>query len=156
MYVYQYTDWNAVKNIIKTNKLWATDCHHLNDSSEIYYGIELIIDAIAKEKLLSQIEVYQLKGEVLNFMDKLDIYISSLCLIEDDLSMWRLYGNCAVVMDKSITTLGITTEGSFRQNSILSCHYPKSFEDLDIGKDFYTLSALFDEFYYSDKKRMVY
>lgn len=56
MHIYQYTDLNAVKNILKTGRLWATHYKYLNDSSEVSRGIEILIDSISDTKNLSNAE----------------------------------------------------------------------------------------------------
>ncbi|WP_131913624.1 DUF2971 domain-containing protein [Celerinatantimonas diazotrophica] len=152
MHIYQYTDLNAVKKILKTGKLWATHYKYLNDYSEVLKGIEILVDSISDTKKLSNTEKNALKKETMNSLDDLDIFVSSLCLAGDELTMWRTYGNCAVIFNMSLVTLALTCEGSFRQNSVESCVYPKNNKDINLSRQFDSLLFLYDEYYLGSHK----
>lgn len=152
MYIYQYTDLNAVKNILKTERLWATHYKYLNDYSEVLKGIEILVDSIADTKNLSNAEKNVLKNETINSLDDLDIFVSSLCLAGDELTMWRTYGNCAVIFNMSLVTLALTCEGSFRQNSVQSCRYPQTYNDINLSAQVDSLLSLYDEYYLGTHK----
>jgi hypothetical protein len=152
MHIYQYTDLNAVKNILKTGKLWATHYKYLNDYSEVLKGIEILVDSVSDTKNLSNTEKNALKNETMNSLDDLDIFVSSLCLAGDELTMWRTYGNCAVIFNMSLVTLALTCEGSFRQNSVQSCSYPKTYKDINLSTQFDSLLFLYDKYYLGTHK----
>jgi hypothetical protein len=152
MNIYQYTDLNAVKNILKTGRLWATHYKYLNDYSEVLKGIEILVDSIADAKSLSNAEKKFLKNEAVNILDDLDIFVSSLCLAGDELTMWRTYGNSAVIFNMSLVTLGLTCEGSFRQNSVQSCRYPQTYNDINLSEQVDLLLSLYDECYLGTHK----
>lgn len=152
MHIYQYTDLNAVKNIVKTRKLWATHYRYLNDDSEILQGIDFLIDSISKEKDLSDDECKSLKIKVQSRLGALNIFVSSLCLAKDELTMWRAYGKYAVVFDKNLVTLGLTVDGSFRQNSVFPCLYPDSFKNINLNDCFFSLLHSYDRFYLGGKE----
>ncbi|MGX9833134.1 DUF2971 domain-containing protein [Enterobacter hormaechei subsp. xiangfangensis] len=97
MSVFHYTDLNGFKGIVEGNTLWATNIHHLNDSKEYHHGMKCFLNA------LDFIDVKyfdpSMKGsiEVMmeHFMRNQGAYIfsTSFCLISDQLSQWRGYGN---------------------------------------------------------------
>lgn len=88
----------------------------------------------------------------MNSLDYLDIFVSSLCLAGDELTMWRTYGNCAVIFNMSLVTLDLTCEGSFRQNSVQLCSYPKTYKDINLSTQCDSLINLYDEYYLGDHK----
>lgn len=152
MHIYQYTDLNAVKNILKTGKLWATHYKYLNDYSEVLRGIEILVDSISDTKKLSNTEKNALKNDTMSSLDDLNIFVSSLCLAGDELTMWRTYGNCAVIFNMSLVTLALTCEGSYRQNSVGSCVYPRNYKDIDLSRQFHSLPLLYDKYYLGSHK----
>ena len=44
--VYQYTTSEGLKGIVESQSMWFTDFRHLNDPSEVYYGMERIHDVL--------------------------------------------------------------------------------------------------------------
>ncbi|MCB2421963.1 DUF2971 domain-containing protein [Thalassolituus alkanivorans] len=148
MNIYQYTDLNAAKNILSTGRLWATHYRYLNDKSEVVHGVEILVDSVADEKKLSEVGRRCMKENALSRLDELNIFVSSLCLAGDELTMWRTYGKCAIVFDMSLITLAITCDGSFRQNSVMSCIYPKSPGDVALSSPgFLSLPLLYEEYF---------
>lgn len=84
MNIYQYTDLNAAKNILSTGRLWTTHYRYLNDKSEVVHGVEILV---ADEKKLSEVGRRCMKENALSRLDELNIFVSSLCLAGDELTM---------------------------------------------------------------------
>ncbi|ATG79384.1 DUF2971 domain-containing protein [Pseudoalteromonas sp. 1_2015MBL_MicDiv] len=147
MNLYQYTDINAVKSILRTQELWATHYQYLNDTSEIEQGIELILNRLAESKKLSIEKIQDLKQQVMHSLSKLDIFIVSLCLAKDELSMWREYGPYAIELDNNAITLSLTVSGPFTQSDVRPCLYPVQLRKSDSFIDFEFISTLYDECY---------
>ncbi len=88
-----YTDLNALLGIIKKDKLIlrASNVFYLNDSREIYEGIEVVKKVLNIPLYIGSFRSY---------------YVTSFCECLDDLAMWTMYaGNgegCALVFDKKI------------------------------------------------------
>ncbi len=46
--LWHYTDSAGAIGILSTNSLWATSLAHLNDSSELEYGLQVVVDELEK------------------------------------------------------------------------------------------------------------
>ncbi|MCE6966068.1 DUF2971 domain-containing protein [Enterobacter sp. MW07] len=97
MGVFHYTDLNGFKGIVEGNTLWATNIHHLNDSKEYHHGIKCFLDALEfiDEKYRDPSMKVSLETMLDHFLRNQGSYIfsTSFCLISDQLSQWRGYGN---------------------------------------------------------------
>lgn len=93
--LFHYTDLEAVANIIKTNKMRATHIRFLNDYSELHHGLDLLLDAVAKDAEISTAEKKSIKQDLENNLSTFNVYVSSFSRGEDLLSQWRGYTpNC--------------------------------------------------------------
>lgn len=97
MFLYHYTDKNALKGIIKNNEMWATHIRFMNDYEEQRLAFELLEEQIPDllkdkgidcKKLLNQLHS-DVKKETL----KKGVYIISFSEKRDNLGQWRGYGN---------------------------------------------------------------
>jgi hypothetical protein len=97
--LYHYTDAAGLEGIIKNQQVWFTSYTHLNDPSEITYGM-----TIASE-LLSEIGQTS-DGRIRIFCDWVndlfthenlrgayDFFVASFSQHRDDLGQWRAYGD---------------------------------------------------------------
>jgi hypothetical protein len=95
--LYHYTDAKALYSIVDENNTWATDAHHLNDTSELSY-----VDEVIHSVLATLIGAHHgrpsrsfLEAADMELLDNLrkewDIYITSFCTCGDQLSQWRGY-----------------------------------------------------------------
>lgn len=99
--LYQYTDLNALKGIIKENELWATHWRYLNDDNE-FKGAFKILKTCIDNKLASKSMkkptisyLYKLRNlfnEKLDISDYYDVGLCSFSEKGDLLSQWRGYG----------------------------------------------------------------
>lgn len=97
MSVFHYTDLNGFKGIVEGNTLWATNIHHLNDSKEYHHGMKCFLNALdfIDEKYFDPSMKGSIEVMMEHFMRNQGVYIfsTSFCLISDQLSQWRGYGN---------------------------------------------------------------
>jgi hypothetical protein len=95
--LYHYTNATGLLGIIKNEEIWLTGMSHLNDPSELDYGLKIaceIIEAeasgnhpLAKEVCRRFIAMHA------GLKDFLGFFVSSLSKIPDDLGQWRAYGD---------------------------------------------------------------
>lgn len=97
--LYQYTGWDGLAGIIESQSLWFTDYRHLNDPSELSYGVKIAHEVLAAAARHSDPRVFlflQMIGDLLvpeNFVNYLDFFTASFTTQRDDLSQWRAYGD---------------------------------------------------------------
>ena len=89
--LYHYTDVHGLRGVLESGELWASSIHHLNDSQELAYGVELlrsILPSIAPEG--SPLDA----GLSVGFRqpDRWSVFVASLSELGDDLGQWRAYG----------------------------------------------------------------
>jgi len=95
--LFHYTDIDAFCSIILNKELWATEVLFLNDSSELFYGLN-IAKGISVELLKEDLNETQ-RSFLLpivnggNIFENADVYVASLTACEDTLSQWRGYGD---------------------------------------------------------------
>jgi hypothetical protein len=103
--IYHYTDIDAMKNIIESKKIRATQANFLNDPSEINIGIDAITNYGSKKlKTLdgrpsdSQSEVcewlfYKALSNCKSTIDRKSVYVSSFSYAPDLLTQWIMYAS---------------------------------------------------------------
>lgn len=95
IFLYHYTTQAACIGIMASSQIWATNIHHLNDSSELKIAVKLTKDA-----LTSRLESFgadsknKIKLLIDSFEDRAysNIYVASFSESHDSLSQWRAYG----------------------------------------------------------------
>lgn len=108
---YHYGPTSAVRAIVETGKVWATDVAFLNDPIEWKHGHALVAAEIKRagtdpravdEGVLQRLD--QIADHVLQRAErKFFLMCASLCTNSDDLALWRPYGadgdGCSVGID---------------------------------------------------------
>ena len=97
--LYHYTDGRGLKGIIESQTIWFTDYRHLNDPSELSYGIEKARDLM--REAATGADVYGQKFlECLSDMfspkklsTSLEFFIASFSRDRDELGQWRAYAD---------------------------------------------------------------
>lgn len=98
--LYHYTDGHGLRGILETGQIWFTDYRHLNDPSELTYGIRVahkLANEIAagsddgRVKLFLELLVDMFRQE--NFADALDFFVACFSRARDDLGQWRAYAD---------------------------------------------------------------
>lgn len=97
--VYHYADAGALRGIIESKALWATNCAYMNDRLEVRYGVNAIVaelesnkstiinSAVASDKPLFDSLINGLRN-----YSGFDCFASCLSYNGDQLSQWRGYG----------------------------------------------------------------
>lgn len=105
LFLYHYTDLNALISILSHRQLWLTDSMYLNDSEEMFDGASILSTTLLSDDLKplsSGNKKYIL--DVINNMKNRDIpayYIASFSEQDDLLSQWRAYGMFCIEFDPS-------------------------------------------------------
>lgn len=96
--LYHYTNAAGLAGILASQEIWFTSISHLNDPSELKYGIETAIAVLREESALAN-------GPVRLMCQKMDLvlaadlsssfgfYTASFSRNGDDLGQWRAYGD---------------------------------------------------------------
>ena len=96
--VYHYTTLEGFKSIVENSTLWASNFSYLNDSSEIWYGKNLLNQLIKEEGYLESNqytnETKEITNIFLNFLNGSAYHAYGCCFssLNDSLSQWRGYG----------------------------------------------------------------
>ena len=91
--LYHYTTQAGLLGILRSNCIWATAAHYLNDSSEYAYGLQLITDGLseASKQAISEREAANLSAIAQSLSPFLGVCVASLTSHGDLLSQWRAY-----------------------------------------------------------------
>ena len=94
--LYHYTSFSALKGILGSRALWATDICCLNDAAEYRYAVNAVVARIAEVKHSGEVDAFEGKA-----LDKLadmfvegetpEVFVFSLSENGDLLSQWRAY-----------------------------------------------------------------
>jgi len=111
MPLYHYTDAQAVQSIIENRKIWLTDTKFLNDSQELFNGLE-IIESQIESSSDSELQDLQYLNKALGYLKESfnefvrlgpeiePVFVFSLSSNKDTLSQWRAYGSYAIEFDE--------------------------------------------------------
>ena len=97
--LYHYTDFGGLAGIIKNSEIWFTDYQHLNDPSELKYGIDLAHDVARDLATGSDLRIRCFLDCFVNlfqqdiFYNNLDFFIASFSRERNDLGQWRAYAD---------------------------------------------------------------
>ena len=96
-YIYHYTTFNTINEILKSNSLRACDVKRLNDRMEHRIWFDTFNNAIDKFRVKMDAEKYMSFLEKINktiyLYKDLDCYVTCLSKEKDLLSQWRAYGD---------------------------------------------------------------
>jgi hypothetical protein len=95
--LYHYTDARGLEGIIKTQQVWLTHYMHLNDPSEMKFGMSVAKKTLAevgvahgrKVKIFCDMVADLLSHE--NLRSTFDFYVASFSRERDDLRQWQVY-----------------------------------------------------------------
>src|SRR5215469_15946104 len=96
--LFHYTDMRGMLGIISREKIWFTSIFHLNDPSELGYGLEMALSVLREEAqkggpavtaFCRWMEHLLVKagGEIFGF------FVASFSQNRDDLGQWRVYAD---------------------------------------------------------------
>ena len=99
--LWHYTDAYGLQGILQGEKLWATNVRFLNDSQEVWHGVNLALGALSDlANSLTKPETKRFltglsdpeKAIIPKFLrDSLDAFVVCFCENGDLLSQWRAY-----------------------------------------------------------------
>ena len=102
--LYHYTTVAGLKGIIENNEVWASSAYFLNDSAEVLYGYEVIVEVLdawlnapctAGAHRMSSEAAEHLKEKFLSDLvgdRSKPVYLACFCEDGNLLSQWRAYG----------------------------------------------------------------
>jgi hypothetical protein len=109
--IFHYTDMDGLHGILKSRGFWLSEAKFLNDSEEIYHGLNLTKMLIGKllekaryKSFFSVLEATLVELKNNNFKNK---YIASFSLEADNLEQWRAYAK-----NGAGVCIGFSTKGS--------------------------------------------
>lgn len=89
--IFHYTNLSGLLGILSSKEIWASDCHFLNDGSELLYAQNLFFSEFKK------LDLPPLEGGGYRLprpmADQFGVYITCFCENGDLLSQWRGYGS---------------------------------------------------------------
>ena len=88
---YHYTDINALKSILETQKLWLTEIKYMNDYNEQLEGMRLIRKALNESKHPEKIKITSFAEQILSQYTKTGTFVGSFSTDSNKLSQWRGY-----------------------------------------------------------------
>jgi hypothetical protein len=117
-HVYHYTDWKGLEGILTKKELWLTNYIHLNDSSEILYGLNHIRGYVL-DKLPNCRFSKRLFSGARRLLEKdANVFVASFCCESNYLPAWQTYaagGEGFSVSFKSSFFRGKTTKENVDQ-----------------------------------------
>jgi len=89
--VYHYTDKEGLKGILTKKALWLTNYIHLNDSSEILYGLDYVRSYVSKglPKCRFSKKLFSNAKQILE--KNANVFVTSFCCESDYLPAWQTY-----------------------------------------------------------------
>jgi hypothetical protein len=96
--LYHYTDAAGVKGIIERQQVWFTHYMHLNDPSELRFGMDIarsVLNEIAGDEPSPKRFFCKCVEDIYrpeNFHSNIEFYLASFSRERDDLGQWRAYG----------------------------------------------------------------
>jgi hypothetical protein len=98
--LYHYTDAGGLRGIVESQKIRFTSYLHLNDPSELIYGMDIVhrlLNDIGERAHDGLVKRFCAKVDYLfqhrNFSDIFGFYIASFSRNRDDLGQWRAYAD---------------------------------------------------------------
>jgi Protein of unknown function (DUF2971) len=96
--LFHYTNAAGLQGIINSNELWLSGLFHMNDPSELAYGIEVALEELDKATQNAHKPILLMRdcmrdvlinhvGEIFGF------FVGSFSTKDDDLGQWRAYGD---------------------------------------------------------------
>ena len=95
--LHHYTDLTGLTGIIESQKIWATDIRHLNDTTEIRYSRQMLsrLGIVLRANSDPEWAMEVVCGAAAAMADSppgLATFVASFCHDGDNLSQWRGYG----------------------------------------------------------------
>ena len=159
--IYHYTDINALKSILTTQKLWMTSHRFLNDTQEFEEGFGLLKKSIDTFMMQNKTHLKESTknavDEMLNLLENTIVLSVSFSKVGDLISQWRSYcpsvGGYAIGFDKSLLAPKYEASNSF--TLLEECRYDKEEKERlanVFGKELLQGMDLRDRFLFSKRQ----
>lgn len=95
--LYHYTDAGGLKGILTNQQVWFTHWQHLNDPTEMQFGMDVAKAVLAEvgTRLGPKIKIFCDMVDDLfsseNMRSTFELYVASFSRARDDLNQWRVY-----------------------------------------------------------------
>jgi hypothetical protein len=96
--LYHYTRWGGLCGILESRSVWFTDHRHLNDPSELSYGVKVaheVLGAIAQgadERVGTFLRTVRDLLDPKKYDGEIDFFTASFTAQRDDPGQWQQYG----------------------------------------------------------------
>lgn len=133
--LFHYTGAHGVRGILNSDRIWASGAQHMNDSMEVIYGYDIMMDALRKKVRSGKLPERSQKvfGDVLRAVEQpdspfADAYFASFCEKGNLLSQWRAYAGTqgfAIEVDPLVIhgELTLTTKAPARNLRLAKVEY---------------------------------
>src|SRR5262245_10388629 len=93
--LYHYTHGLGLKGIVESQTIWFTDCRHLNDPSELSYGIGRAHDVISQNATEGDDFGQEFLGCLHDMLSRntVEFFVASFSRDKDELGQWRAYAD---------------------------------------------------------------
>lgn len=97
--LYHYTNAEGLQGIIKNQNVWFTSFTHLNDPTELEYGMSIASELLSEigkgsEGIIKMFcEIVNSKFTLQDISDVFGFFVASFSRDRDDLGQWRAYGD---------------------------------------------------------------
>lgn len=94
--LFQYTSAPTLKSIYDNNCLWITECHFLNDDTELAHGMDIFIKELRKQFRLNEIQNISRYIKFLTELRKsgsMKFFVGSFTENGNSLLHWKKYGD---------------------------------------------------------------
>lgn len=133
--LYHYTNGDALLEIIRGKKIWATSIHYLNDAKEFAYAIDIAQEVINEQmKNIKEgrlLEAFEPLSRRLDQIAKINVFVASFSAVGDSLSQWRSYCSQGAGYSIGFSVPPLSTVASEQGFSLEPCIYDQ-FEQMRI------------------------
>lgn len=125
--LYHYTAQMGFLGILKTDSIWATKIHYLNDAAEYRLALELASEILRRllkgEKSTKKRLKVNALLENLREIEHLNVCVCSLTEHRDSLSQWRAYAGRTAGFSIGLNTDCIEVQASRQRFALVQCEY---------------------------------
>jgi Protein of unknown function (DUF2971) len=121
--LYHYASIDNFKKIIASGRIRASRYDQLNDTTEIQFGVDKLLEAVHNHQVVNSLLDYKafLIAGIEGYKETLDVYLLSLSSAADSLDQWRAYaprGGVAIGFDFELVSTGFLCDITSRIGGI--------------------------------------
>jgi len=125
--LYHYTTQTGLLGILKTDSIWATKIHYLNDASEYQLALDLASEVLRSllsgEKSTKKRRKVKALLDNLRMIEHMNVCVCSLSARRDLLSQWRAYAGGTTGYSIGLNTACIEAQASRQGFALVQCEY---------------------------------